>query len=95
MAPSPPLGITFTETALAFLEGLPKKLQRQIVDKIDRLGVDYRPPGCRMIQGIREGGEPVYRIRQGVYRILYVVRDPATTPAVLILDIDHRKDVYR
>jgi hypothetical protein len=40
-----------------------------------------------------DDGEPVYRERSGDYRILYVVR---TNPdLVLILDIDHRKDVYR
>jgi mRNA-degrading endonuclease RelE of RelBE toxin-antitoxin system len=34
---------------------------------------------------------PVYRERQGDYRILYSVRPVI----IVILDIDHRKDVYR
>jgi hypothetical protein len=38
-------------------------------------------------------GDPVYRERSGDYRILYVVR--SNPDEVLILDIDHRKDVYR
>jgi mRNA-degrading endonuclease RelE of RelBE toxin-antitoxin system len=37
------------------------------------------------------GNDAVWRIRSGVYRILYVVR-PAE---IIVIDIDHRKDVYR
>ncbi|CAN5706212.1 hypothetical protein BH23GEM1_BH23GEM1_00570 [soil metagenome] len=39
---------------------------------------------------MQDGTEQVYRIRQGDYRVLYVVRE--TT--IVILDINHRKDVY-
>ena len=52
-------------------------------------------PGCpgNAIQAAAapRGAEPVYRVRQGDYRILYVVREIE----VIVLDIDHRKDVYR
>ena len=38
-------------------------------------------------------GEPILRERSGDYRILYVLRkDP---DQVVILDIDHRKDIYK
>lgn len=83
--------LAYTETALAFLEGLNLKYRRQIVAKIERLATEIRPPGCKLVQGVKDGENPVYRIRQGDYRVLYVVRESA----VVILDIDHRKDIYR
>jgi mRNA-degrading endonuclease RelE of RelBE toxin-antitoxin system len=49
------------------------------------------PPGSKKLQGVMDGENPVYRARQGDYRILYSVRGVI----IVILDIDHRKDVYR
>jgi mRNA-degrading endonuclease RelE of RelBE toxin-antitoxin system len=40
---------------------------------------------------VSDGEYPVYRVRQGDYRILYSVRPII----IVILDIGHRKDVYR
>jgi len=83
--------LSVTEGALAFLQTLPQKFRRQIIGKIDRLATETRPPGCKLVQGVTDGNLPVYRIRQGDYRVLYVVREST----VIILDIDHRKDIYR
>jgi mRNA-degrading endonuclease RelE of RelBE toxin-antitoxin system len=49
------------------------------------------PPGCKRLIGVMDGDCPVYRVRQGDYRILYSVRPII----IVILDIGHRKDVYR
>lgn len=76
---------------MSFLEGLSKKHQRQVVEKIDRLAFDTRPPGCKLVHGVQDGENPVYRIRSGDYRVLYVVRESV----IVILDTDHRKDIYR
>lgn len=84
------LAFSYTERALGFLEALPKKQRRQINEKIARLAGDPKPAGCKLVQGVQDGGQPVYRIRQGDYRVLYVVREPT----IVILDIGHRKDVY-
>jgi mRNA-degrading endonuclease RelE of RelBE toxin-antitoxin system len=89
--PIPPLEIAYAKDALAFLEGLPKKQRQQIVQKISRLATDPEPPGSKKLEGVQDGSDPVRRIRQGDYRMLYVVRPPT----IVILDIDHRKDVYR
>lgn len=68
-----------------------KKLRGQVMEKIERLGADPCPPGCKIVRGMDSGGEePVYRIRSGDYRALYVVRERVIT----ILDVGHRKDVY-
>lgn len=42
---------------------------------------------------MRDGEDQVYRVRSGDYRILYVVR--GNPHQIVVLDIDHRRDVYR
>jgi mRNA interferase RelE/StbE len=84
-------GFAYSSQALAFLKGLPKKIRRQIIAKVQALARDPYPPTCKMLQGMRDGEESVYRVRSGDYRILYVVRKVV----VIILDIGHRKDIYR
>ena len=84
-------GFAYDRGCLDFLKTLDKKLRRQIVTKIQQLAADPHPAGCKCLQGTTDGEERVYRIRSGDYRILYVVREPI----VCVLDIDHRKDVYR
>jgi mRNA-degrading endonuclease RelE of RelBE toxin-antitoxin system len=83
--------IIYLKPALAFLAGLPKKQRRQIIEKTARLALDPCPPGSLQLQNAEHEGIPVRRIRQGAYRVLYVERESK----VLVLDIDHRKDVYR
>lgn len=84
-------GFAYTEAALAFLVGLSPKVQSQVKRKIEALAANPNPPGCCVVQGMSHGTDKVWRIRSGDYRILYVVR----SPTIVILDIDHRKDVYR
>ena len=83
-------GLAYTTDALAFLKSCPAKFRKQIIKKIDTLMSDPLPAHRKLVQGAGEG-EQVWRIRSGDYRVLYVVRDVS----VVILDIDHRKDVYR
>lgn len=90
----PFVGFAFTDQALDFLSELPPKLRRQVVKRARALHLSPFPPTAKKLHDVEtDEGEPVYRERSGDYRILYIVR---TKPAeVLILDIDHRKDVYR
>jgi len=83
-------GFAYSLAALDYLKTIPKKTRRQIVNKIQRLAADPYPPTTKLLQGMGDD-ERVFRIRSGDYRILYVVRGII----VCILDIDHRKDVYR
>ena len=85
-------GFVYLEPALAFLRAIQKKHRRQIVGKINRLASNPYPPGVKKVEGVLDGEDQVYRLRQGKYRALYVVKDGNT---IVILDIDHRKDVYR
>lgn len=87
-------GFAFTEAALTFLEKVvTAKVRGQIKRKIEQLAGDPYPPGSKKLKGVTEGDEPVHRIRSGKYRILYQVKDNPSE--IIILDIDHRKDIYR
>jgi len=63
--------------------------QRRVIDVIKQLGVKPRPRGCRKLQGY----DDIYRVRTGVFRILYSVEDKCLV--VLILKVGHRKWIYR
>ncbi len=64
-------------------------IRRRIGKAIDALATEPEPPGCKPLR-ILTG---VLRIRVADYRILYHVR--YADHIVQVLDIDHRKDVYR
>ena len=85
-------GFSMGRAAAEFLDSLPPgKMRRQVTKKAYSLITNPRPAGCKKLQGVMDGGYPVWRIRSGDYRILYVVRESE----VLVIDIDNRKDVYR
>jgi mRNA interferase RelE/StbE len=50
---------------------------------------DARPPGCVKLQG----GDELYRVRVGDYRIIYQIQD--TVLVVLVVQIGNRRDIYR
>lgn len=90
----PYVGFAFTDCALDFLEGLPPKIRKQVVKKAKALHTTPFPPTSKKLHDVVTlDGDPVYRERSGDYRILYVVR--SNPSEVIIIDIDHRKDVYR
>jgi mRNA interferase RelE/StbE len=76
-------------SAVKELERIPSKRDRQrIATRIRRLADDPRPPGCQKLSG-----RDRYRIRQGVYRIVYSIRDQQLI--VVVIRVGHRKDIYR
>ncbi|MGA2792777.1 MAG: type II toxin-antitoxin system RelE/ParE family toxin [Roseiarcus sp.] len=85
-------GLAVGPVAASFLNGMhPGKARAQIVKKYRTLQIDPHPAGCKKLVDMKHSDEPVWRIRSGDYRILYVVREQE----VVVIDIDHRKDVYR
>jgi len=84
-------GFAYHDKALEFLQSLGKKLRRQIANRIQKLAANPTPKGYKILKGVKDGTDSIYRIRQGDHRILYVIRNPV----IVILDIDNRKDVYR
>lgn len=66
------------------------KVDRQrIVAKIQGLATNPRPHGSEKLAGYADR----YRIRQGNFRIVYLIDDDASE--VTIFKIGDRKDVYR
>ena len=70
------------------LARLPEREYERVRDAIRTLADEPRPPGCRKLTG-RDG----WRIRIGQYRVIYEIDDAARI--VTVLDIGHRRDVYR
>jgi mRNA interferase RelE/StbE len=63
--------------------------RRRIVERIAALAHDARPHRSEKLAGY----EDRYRVRQGHYRIIYLVDDDSRE--VFIFKIGHRRDVYR
>lgn len=86
-------GFAYSSKALAFLKTIEVKLRKQIVNKVTCLAKDPYPNGHKLIRGMREDEDKIYRIRSGDYRVLYMVR--SNPGHIIVLDIGHRKDIYR
>ena len=67
---------------------IPKRDLKKILDRIEALAEDPRPPSCEKLTGQQR-----YRLRQGRYRILYSIQDDELT--VWVVKVGHRKDIYR
>jgi mRNA interferase RelE/StbE len=67
---------------------IPRKDLKRIIRRIEELSEDPRPPGHEKLTGRAR-----YRVRQGLYRIIYSVQDKELT--IWIVKVGHRKDVYR
>ncbi len=81
--------IEIDRQALKVLAALPKKVQRQIAERIDSLAEEPFPPDAQQIKG----QEAIWRIRSGSYRIAYTVY--RNTLRILVLRIGDRKDFYQ
>jgi len=67
---------------------LPQGDYDRIREAIVGLAEDPRPPGASKLSA-RDG----WRIRVGRYRVLYDIQDDARS--VVVLDVGHRRDIYR
>jgi mRNA interferase RelE/StbE len=66
-----------------------KSDRRRIVERIVGLGTNPRPHGSEKLAGY----EDRYRLRQGQFRIVYLIDDARRE--VTIFRVGNRKDVYR
>jgi mRNA interferase RelE/StbE len=76
--------------ALRELAALPTRARDRLDRRIQGLAQDPRPRGFKALRGKSRG---LSRLRVGVYRIIYKIDDQARE--VTIIQIDHRRDVYR
>lgn len=70
------------------LRGIPKQELKRILRRIHSLSDDPRPAGCEKLSG-RER----YRLRQGMYRVLYEIHDKRVT--VVVVKVAKRDIIYR
>ncbi|MBN2703085.1 MAG: type II toxin-antitoxin system RelE/ParE family toxin [Pontiellaceae bacterium] len=70
------------------LEKIPKKDVLRILEAIESLAQDPRPPQSKKLSG-----QERYRLRQGNYRILYSIEDDMLV--VQVVKVGNRRDVYR
>ena len=64
-------------------------MRRRIVELIQSLATDPRPPACKKLAG-RDGA---FRVRAGDYRVVYTVNDREIV--VEVVKIGHRREIYR
>jgi len=81
--------VAILPAALKQLQALSKKDRQRVLDRIDTLAKDPRPPGVKRLKG----GEGYLRLRVGDYRIVYEVRDDQLL--VLVIRVAHRREAYR
>jgi mRNA interferase RelE/StbE len=72
------------------MRSLPKRDLRRVDARIQTLAVDPLPRGSLKLEGAMANW---YRLRVGVYRILYETQDDAIL--VLVLRVRHRREAYR
>lgn len=70
------------------LERLEDSIIARLVPRIENLGSEPRPRGCRKLRGFRD----LWRLRVGDYRVVYIVDDNARV--VQVTRIAHRREVY-
>ena len=81
--------VSIKRSAVKEIEAIPQKKEWQrIIRRIGQLADNPRPPGSSQLSG-----HDRYRLRQGVYRIVYAIDDVEIV--VVVVKGGHRKDVYR
>jgi mRNA interferase RelE/StbE len=80
--------ITFKKSVLKDLKSIPSADVRRILSCIDTRADNPRGKG-----GIKLSGAEQYRVRQGIYRVIYEIQDGNLV--VLIIKVGHRLTVYK
>lgn len=80
--------ITFKKSVAKDLRSIPSADVKRILQRIDTLAENPRGEGC-----IKLSAQERYRVRQGIYRIVYEVRDE--TLIVQVVKVAHKSAVYK
>lgn len=81
--------VEVSATAEKQLRALGKEDQTRVLRSIQSLAEEPFPRGCRKLAGY----DDVFRIRVGIFRVLYSVAKRSIV--IVILKVGHRRDVYR
>ncbi len=80
--------IEILQSAQKQLSRIDSRDQGKIIEAIRALADSPRPPGCMKLFD-----RPGWRIRVGVYRVIYEIEDDRLV--VLVVALGHRGNVYR
>lgn len=75
-------------SAVKELKKIPKKDLSRLTSRIESLALDPRPSGCEKL-----AVQNAFRIRQGDYRIIYIIEDAIFV--VTVIKVGHRGDIYK
>lgn len=81
--------VIVSKRAEKMLDNIPNDYYQLIIKHLLDLEQNPRPFGCIKLVD----SENAYRIRVGVYRIIYTIKDDILT--VEVIKIDHRSNVYK
>ena len=81
--------IEWRQSARRELRSLNKSLIQKILQLVEKLAENPFPAGCRKLVGWQN----TYRVRVGVYRVLYSVQ--ARRLFVEIVRVSHRREAYK
>jgi len=80
--------LVFKKSVAKDLRNIPKKDIKRILKCLELLCSDPRAEGC-----IKLSGQERYRVRQGVYRIIYEIQE--TELIVMVVKVAHRSVAYK
>ena len=80
--------LVFKQSVAKDLRRLPNEDVARILKRIESLAEDPLPQGSEKLSG-----QERYRVRQGVYRIIYEIRNEELV--VLIVKVGHRREIYK
>ena len=79
--------LQFKRSVAKDLRTLPAKDIKKILKRIENLATNPRGEGC-----VKLTGKEYYRVRVGVYRVVYEIRDKELI--ILVINVGHRSSVY-
>lgn len=81
--------VQFKPAAMRQFEKPPREVQKRVARRVEALGDDPFPPGCKRLAGSPD----VWRARIGDCRLVYQVQKEILL--ILVVKIGHRGEVYR
>lgn len=80
--------ITFKRSVAKDLRSVPRRDVKRILKRIDALAENPRGEGCIKLSGLDR-----YRIRLGLYRVVYEIIDDRLV--ITVVRVGHRSSVYK
>jgi mRNA interferase RelE/StbE len=80
--------LTFKKSVTKDFRSIPKNDVPRILKRIEALADDPRPVGSEKLSG-----QERFRVRQGMYRIIYEIQNEELV--IIVVKVGHRREVYR